>query len=141
MTGFKPRGGPPPGYQTVSPYLLYEDADRAVAWLRALGFAERRSTTGAAGRGHHELLLGDDGLVMLGQMGPNFRSARSLGFDAPVMVHVYVADVVELRERATQAGVEATDLEMAPAGDRRFTATDPEGISWVFAERVEGSNT
>ena len=138
MSADTPRGAPPPGYQTVSPYLLYEDAPRAVAWLESLGFVDRRETTGAAGRSHYELVLGDDGLVMLGQMGPTFRSARTLGVDPPMMVHVYVDDVLELHRRATGMGAETTDLEMSPAGDHRFTATDPEGIAWVFAQRVEG---
>jgi len=133
------RGAPPPGYQTVSPYLLYEDANRVVDWLQSLGFVERRVATGAAGRSHHELVLGEDGLVMLGQMGPDFRGARSLGFSPPVMVHVYVEDVVALHDRATASGIDVSDLELSPAGDKRFTATDPEGIGWVFAERVEAS--
>lgn len=139
MTGDSPRGAPPPGYQTVSPYLLYEDADRAVAYLtKAFGFIERRVAVGAAGRGHHELVLGDDGLVMLGQMGPNFRGPRSLGTHPASMVHVYVDDVESLHRRATQAGADVTTLEVAPAGDKRFTATDPEGQLWVFAQRVGG---
>jgi uncharacterized glyoxalase superfamily protein PhnB len=136
MSDESPRGAPPPGYETVSPYLLYEDADRAVEWLETFGFHERRSTIGAAGRTHHELTLGDDGLVMLGQMGASFRSARTLGFDPPSMVHVYVADVAALHRRALSAGAEVTALEDSPAGDRRFTATDPEGQSWVFAQRM-----
>lgn len=129
---------PPPGYQRVSPYLLYEDAARQVEYLeRAFGFKERRSRTGAAGRTHYELLLGEDGLVMLGQMGESFRSPRSLGVQPPSMVHVYVDDVEALHERAKAAGAEVTELETAPAGDRRFTATDPEGQLWVFAQRVK----
>jgi uncharacterized glyoxalase superfamily protein PhnB len=33
---------PPPGYQTVSPYLLYEDAPRVIEQLKAaFGFEER----------------------------------------------------------------------------------------------------
>jgi uncharacterized glyoxalase superfamily protein PhnB len=28
-------------------------------------------------------------------------------------------------------------MEMSPVGDRRFTATDPEGQMWVFAQRVK----
>lgn len=128
---------PPPGYQRVSPYLLYEDAARQVEYLeRAFGFKERRSTTGAAGRTHYELLLGEDGLVMVGQMGESFRSPRSLSVQPPSMVHVYVDDVDALHERAKAAGAEVTELETAPVGDRRFTATDPEGQLWVFAQRV-----
>ena len=140
MSTQRPRGGPPAGYQTVSPYLLYEDADRAVAFLtQAFGFVERRASVGAAGRGHHELVLGDDGLVMLGQMGSDFRGPRSLGIDPPSMVHVYVDDVESLHVRAKAAGADVTDLEVAPVGDRRFTATDPEGQLWVFAQRVGGA--
>ena len=61
---------PPPGYTRVCPYLLYEDAHGAVEYLtRTFGFVQRLVHTGAAGRMHTELLLGDDGLVMLGQAG------------------------------------------------------------------------
>lgn len=139
MTDTTRRGAPPDGYETVSPYLLYEDAQRAVAWLEALGFRERRVTTGAAGRSHHELVLGADGLIMLGQMGPDFRGPRSMGIQPASMVHVYIDDVEALHRRAVAVGVEATDLEDSPAGDRRFTATDPEGHVWVFAQRLEGA--
>jgi uncharacterized glyoxalase superfamily protein PhnB len=131
---------PPPGYPRVSPYLLYEDAAAAVEYLqRTFGFELRRSQLGAAGRMHNELLLGDDGLVMLGQAGEDFSSPRTLGVFPASMVHVYVTDVDALHARATGAGANVTDLELSPAGDRRFTATDPEGQVWVFAQRVGGS--
>jgi PhnB protein len=129
---------PPPGYQTVSPYLLYEDAPRAIEHLKeAFGFEQRLAQTGAGGRTHTELVLGDDGLVMIGQAGDWFSSPRSLGVHPPSLIHVYVNDVDALHERAKTAGAELTDLEMSPAGDRRFTTTDPEGQVWVFAQRVE----
>jgi PhnB protein len=128
---------PPPGYQTVSPYLLYEDAPGAIEYLKAaFGFEERLSQIGGAGRTHTELVLGDDGLVMLGQAGEGFSSPRSLGVYPPALVHVYVNDVDALHERAKAAGAEVTNLELSPVGDRRFTATDPEGQVWVFAQRV-----
>jgi uncharacterized glyoxalase superfamily protein PhnB len=131
---------PPPGYPRVSPYLLYEDAPRAIEYLeRTFGFAMRRSETGGAGRLHAELLLGADGLVMLGQAGEGFRSPRALGSFPPSMIHMYVDDVDALHERARAAEADVTDLELSPAGDRRFTATDPEGQMWVFAQRVGGS--
>jgi uncharacterized glyoxalase superfamily protein PhnB len=128
---------PPPGYQTVSPYLLYEDAPRVIEHLKVtFGFVERLSQTGGAGRTHTELVLGDDGLVMIGQAWDGFSSPRSLGVHPPSLIHVYVNDVDALHERAKSAGAEVTDLEMSPVGDRRFTATDPEGQVWVFAQRV-----
>jgi uncharacterized glyoxalase superfamily protein PhnB len=128
---------PPPGYPRISPYLLYEDAEAAVEYLQeTFGFELRLSQIGAAGRTHNELLLGDDGLVMLGQAGEGFSSPRTLDSFPPSMIHVYVDDVEALHARAKGAEADVTDLELSPAGDRRFTATDPEGQLWVFAERV-----
>jgi uncharacterized glyoxalase superfamily protein PhnB len=131
---------PPAGYPRVSPYLLYEDAEAAVEYLqRTFGFELRRSEVGAAGRTHNELVLGEDGLVMLGQAGDGFSSPRTLGVFPPSMIHVYVDSVEALHDRAQSAEAEITDLELSPAGDRRFTATDLEGQVWVFAERVTAS--
>jgi uncharacterized glyoxalase superfamily protein PhnB len=132
---------PPPGYTRVAPYLLYEDLSRAIEYLtQAFGFEERHSAIGGAGRRHVELLLGDDGLVMMGQAGDGFSSPRTLGVYPPALVHVYVDDVEALHDRARGAGADVTELELSPAGDRRFTATDPEGQVWVFAQRVESSS-
>lgn len=90
----------------------------------------------AAGRTYTELLLSDDGLVMVGQAWEGFSSAKSLGAHPPSLTHVYVEDVDALHKRARHAGADVSDLEMSPAGDRRFTATDLEGQVWVFAQRV-----
>jgi PhnB protein len=129
---------PPAGYTRVCPYLFYEDAAGAVAYLTTtFGFVQRLAQTGAAGRMHTELLLGDDGLVMLGQAGESFKSPARLDVDPSVLVHLYVDDVDALHERARAAGADVPDLEMSPAGDRRFTARDQEGQIWVFAQRVE----
>jgi hypothetical protein len=57
----------------------------------------------------------------VGRLAPRGRSCHALG--APL--------------RARAAGADVTDLEMAPVGDRRFTATDPEGEVWVFAQRID----
>jgi uncharacterized glyoxalase superfamily protein PhnB len=54
---------------------------------------------------------------------------------------VYVDDVEALHERASRARADVTELEMSPVGDRRFTATDPEGQVWVFAQRVEAADS
>ena len=128
---------PPPGYERVTPYVLYEDLERAIEFLReTYGFEERHSATGAAGRKHAELVLGGDALVMAGQAGESFKSPRTLGIFPPVMIHLYVDDVEALHEQARAAGADVPDLELSPAGDRRFTAEDPEGQMWVFAQRV-----
>jgi PhnB protein len=133
---------PPAGYPRVSPYLLYEDAAAAIDYLqRTFGFELRLTQIGAAGRSHNELLLGEDGLVMLGQAGESFSSPRTLDIFPASMIHIYVEDVESLHTRARKAGAEVTDLELSPAGDRRFTATDPEGQVWVLAQRVSAEDS
>jgi uncharacterized glyoxalase superfamily protein PhnB len=117
---------------------LYENASSAVEYLTtAFGFVQRLQQTGGAGRMHTELVLGEEGLVMLGQAGDGFTSPKRLDAYPSVLIHFYVDDVDALHERARAAGADVTDLETAPVGDRRFTATDPEGQVWVFAQRVE----
>jgi uncharacterized glyoxalase superfamily protein PhnB len=74
---------------------------------------------------------------MLGQAGESFKSPARLDVYPSVLVHLYVDDVDALHERARAAAADVTELELSPAGDRRFTATDPEGQIWVFAQRVE----
>src|SRR3954454_3333451 len=82
---------------------------------------QRLAQTGAAGRTHRELVLGEDGLVMVGQAGESFKSPKRLDAYPPVRIHFYVDDVDALHERALDSGADLADLEMAPVGDRRFT--------------------
>src|SRR6187402_515647 len=102
-----PMRNPPPGYTRVCPYLLYEDASRAVEYLEtAFGFVQRLEQTGAAGRTHRELVLGEDGLVMLGQAGDSFTNPKRLGAYPSVLIHFYIDDVDSLHERARVAGAD-----------------------------------
>ena len=130
---------PPAGTPRISPYLLYEDATAAVAWLsRAFGFVSDARTTMRDGEGHvrHAELRYQEGVVMLGHPGPDYRSPRSTGHST-VNVYVYVDDVDAHYRQAVEAGAtvveEPTDT---PYGDRRYGAEDPEGHRWYFATHV-----
>ncbi len=128
---------PPDDTPRISPYLLYEDVDAALAWLdRAFGFRERMRMPGPDGRvSHAEMTLGD-GVVMLGCPGADYQNPKKLGH-VTHNLYVYVDDVDEHHRQAVEAG--ATILE-EPAdqfyGDRRYGAVDPEGHHWYFAQRV-----
>ena len=124
--------------QTITPYLLYEDAAAAIDWLsRAFGFEERLRLTDEAGVvTHAELALGD-GALYLGHPGPDYRSPKRLGTSAH-LVHVYVDDVDAHYERAKATGAEIREeLVDQEYGDRRYTAYDPEGHCWFFATKVK----
>jgi len=125
--------------QTVTPYLLYEDAAGALDFLaRAFGFEETTRMAMPDGRvSHAEMKLGD-GEIMLGQPEDGYRNPMQLG-GTTVLMHVYVDDVDAHCERARAGGAEIAD---EPAdqeyGDRRYHARDPEGHSWYFAQKLDG---
>jgi PhnB protein len=121
--------------QTITPYLLYEDAAAALGFLsRAFGFEELRRIEGPEGRVNHAEVRIGDGEVHLGEPAEP-TSPNRLGGTA-VLLYVYVADVDAHFGRACAAGAEIVD---EPAdqdyGDRRYHARDPEGHSWYFAQR------
>jgi PhnB protein len=125
-------------YPTVTPYLLYEDVAEALAWLeRAFGFQERlRFTTDDGTVNHAEMTVGEDGLVMLGHPGPDYRDPRHTG-GGSALVHVMIDDVDAHAERARTAGAA---LLREPAeqdyGHRRYDVQDLAGHTWSFAEHV-----
>jgi PhnB protein len=124
--------------QTVTPYLLYEDAAAALEFLqRAFGFQEIRRIPAPGGHvSHAEIRLGD-GCVDLGQP-EEPTSPRRLGGTA-VLIYVVVDDVDAHFAQAKAAGADIID---EPAdqdyGDRRYAARDPEGHVWYFAQPLPG---
>jgi len=122
----------------VTPYLLYEDVAGALAWLtRAFGFRERLRYADREGNvTHAEMTIGDDGLVMMGDPGAEYRSPRKSG-GFPAQVYVYVDDLDAHFEQARAAGAEiVSEPAEQPYGDRRYDARDVEGHRWSFAEHV-----
>lgn len=128
---------PPEGYTRITPYLLYEDVDAALAFLeRAFGFETRMRIPGPDGRTSHAEAELAGGAVMMGQPGPDYRGPRHRG-GPTVLVHVYVDDVDAHCARAREAGATiVTPLEDRFYGDRVYQAEDPEGHRWWFATHV-----
>ena len=128
---------PPPGYPRVTPYLNYEDSVAMIDWLtRAFGLIVRHTQTNPNGAVHAEMTL-EDGLVMLGSPGGDFRNPKNLG-QVTQSLYVYVDDVDAHCARAREAGAEIIEEPGdQPYGDRRYGARDPEGHHWYFASRLE----
>jgi PhnB protein len=129
----------PRGPQTIVPYLSYDDAPAAIAFLcDAFGFEERYRLAMPDGRiGHAELCYGDN-LLMLASAYPE------MGFSSPaklaavhVQLHVDVDDVDAHFARARAAGATiAAEPADQPYGDRVYRVVDPEGHRWIFACHV-----
>jgi uncharacterized glyoxalase superfamily protein PhnB len=122
--------------QTITPYLLYEDAESAAEFIRrAFGFEEVDRQTGAAGGVHLEFETDLGGHVYAGQPPAGFRNPATVGRTS--IVHVLVGDVDAHYERARREGGAITEeLVDLPFGHRRYTCRDPQGHEWAFAQVV-----
>jgi len=137
--------------QQIVPMLAYEDAAGAIDWLcRAFGFEEDASArySDADGViGHAELQLEGD-RIMLATPTKDYRSPKhhretcadaARWQDNPWVidgVYVQVRDVDAHCERARAAGATIMREPADPGvGVRLYSAEDPEGHRWMFAER------
>ena len=60
----------------ITPYLLYEDLRGALDWLtKAFGFNLRHPIP-AGEITHAEMQVGDDGVIMMGYPGPQYRNPK-----------------------------------------------------------------
>lgn len=127
----------PEGYPRITPYVLYEDVGGALDWLaRAFGFTERLRFADGDGTITHAEMTFEDGAIMLGFPGPDYRSPKRLG-QATQIVHVYVDDVDAHFARAKGEGATIiSEPEDQTYGDRRYIADDPEGHRWTFSQHV-----
>jgi uncharacterized glyoxalase superfamily protein PhnB len=125
---------PPPGYQSLVPYLAYADAPAAIDFLcAAFGFTERMRYPMDDGRiGHAE--LGHAGsVVMLASVFEGFGESPLRLPDVHGSVFCWVDDVDAHFARAREAGATIAAEPANEHGMRRYRAIDPEGHRWSFA--------
>ena len=130
----------PKGYHSVTPYLVVNDAARAIDFYkRAFGAQEIVRMDGPPGKiVHAELRIGDS-MIMLGDEMPggDCHSPKSLG-GSTVGVFLYVENVDNVFNQALSAGAKSqmpvSDMFW---GDRYGKLTDPFGHSWSLATHKE----
>lgn len=128
----------PPGYHTVTPYLVVKDGNKALDYYQeafgATGVVRMDAPDGRVM--HAEFHIGDSMVMLTEEMGPN-RSPESLG-GTPVSIFLYVEDVDSVYDKAVAAGAKA---DMPPQdmfwGDRFGRLTDPFGHQWALATHIE----
>jgi uncharacterized glyoxalase superfamily protein PhnB len=124
--------------QTITPYLLYEDADAAMRWLAdAFGFREVERMPGAAGGLHLEAEVTPEGArLYLGSPPGDFHGPARIGRTS--LLYILVDDVDAHCARAREQGAEVVEEPGdQPYGHRRYTCRDPEGHEWTFAAPIE----
>jgi PhnB protein len=121
----------PRGYRTVTPYLVAQDANGVIDFVKqTFGGEELFRAVGSAGGYHCEVRV-EDSMLMIGGGGPGvaWKGESVLG-----AFHVYVRDCDAAYERALQAG--AKSLQM-PAdqeyGERSASVVDAAGNHWYIA--------
>ncbi len=134
----------PAGYHSVTPYLIVDNAVKALEFYqKALNAKElfRLPITGSGKKqkiGHAEIKIGDSQL-MLSDEYPEMdaRSPKSLG-GTPASFMIYVADVDKAFEQAIKAGAKAIQpVQDQFWGDRTGTLVDPFGHKWTLGTHVE----
>jgi PhnB protein len=127
----------PRGYRMVTPYLVAQDANGVIDFVKkTFGGEEIFRAVGSAGGYHCEVRV-EDSMLMIGGGGPGlaWKGESILG-----AFHVYVRDCDAAYQRALQAGgkslAEPADQEY---GERSGSVKDPAGNHWYIATRSVGN--
>ena len=123
----------PPGYNSVSPYLVAENAQEVIDFLKAtLDVTSLRRHENEDGSIKHAEVRIDDTVVMIGQAPPSWSAV-------PCHIHVYVPDVDETYAAALENGGESVQEPVQKGDpDRRCGVKGPGGNTWWFSTQVEG---
>ena len=130
----------PDGYHTVTPYLVLDDAAKAIEFYqKAFGAKEGIRLDMPGGKvGHAELAIGNS-MIMLGDEFPEMDalSPKTVG-GTPISLALYVKDVDATVERAVGCGATITrPIQDQFYGDRSGTSADPFGHKWTIATHIE----
>jgi len=128
----------PPGYASVTPYLIVRGAAKAIDFYqRAFGAVELFRLDGPDGTlAHAEIKIGNSP-VMLADGTSGYPDPLTLG-GSSVSFMIYVPDVDAAFARAIAAGATAKrPVADQFYGDRTGTLADPFGHVWSLATHVE----
>ncbi len=129
----------PEGYNSVTPYLVVDDAAKAIEFYKQAFGAEEKFRMPMGDRiGHAEIKIGDSFVMLadefpeMDHLGPKARGGTT------VSLLVYVNDVDSAFKTAIDAGAkQLKPLENQFWGDRMGSLTDPFGHQWSLATHVE----
>ena len=125
----------PPGYNSVSPYLVTKTAQEVIDFLCAtLDATPLRRHEAEDGSVMHAEVRIDDTVVMIGEAPQGWEAV-------PCHVHLYVPDVDGTYALALEnGGASVQEPEQKGGGDpdRRSGVKGPGGNTWWFSTQVDG---
>jgi PhnB protein len=121
------------GFRTITPYIVTNEPDELVTFMKQVfGAEERFRAVGSAGGYHIEVKLGDSMLMIGG--GREWR-----GKPMPTAIHVYVEDADAAYHRAIEAGANSIHPPVdQPYGDREGSVRDLSGNDWYIGTHQSG---
>lgn len=129
----------PPGYHTVTPYLIVHGAEQALEFYKKAFNAKellRLPLPDGEGLAHAELQIGDSH-VMLADESPQMKTHAPKD-EASLGIALYVEDCDAMFKQAVAAGAKVTsELRDQFYGDRSGTVLDPFGYKWTVASHKE----
>jgi uncharacterized glyoxalase superfamily protein PhnB len=122
----------PDNYNTVSPYLIVDDANQTIEFLKnVFGAVELRRFPDAAGKIMHAEVRIDDTVVMLADGAEGWPPI-------PSHVHIYVNDVDTIYNRALEVGAMSIQEPVRKDDeDKRGGVKDAGGTTWWIATKME----
>lgn len=123
----------PNAYNSVSPYLIVDNAAEMIDFLKAVFGAEevQRMTAPDTGRIRHAEVRIDDTIVMMGDSIEGWPAVAT-------HVHVYVPDVDATYQRAIGNGAESVQEPLkGEDADKRGGIRDASGTTWWIATRQD----
>lgn len=122
----------PDDYNSVSPYLIVEGAQKLIDLLRQVFNAtEKRRYIRPDGKIMHVEVKVDDSIIMMSDATESYPPQK-------IMLHVYVPDVDATFRRAIAAGCELIEEPVQKTGDvdRRGSFYDFAGNYWSVATQI-----
>ncbi len=129
----------PKGYNIITPYLIMDQAARAIEFYKKVFGAKEKLRMERAGKvGHAELQFGDT-KIMLADACPEMNAHAPEKFGgSPIGIHLYIKNVDAIVDRAIAAGATLErPAEDMFYGDRNATVIDPFGHRWTVSTHVE----
>jgi PhnB protein len=123
----------PPGFHSITPYLIVPEASRLIEFIRKAFGAEEKLRVHVPGSEkimHAELKVGDS-MIELADASPEHSAM-------PYSMHLYVPNADATYERALFAGGKSRRApEDTSYGDRSAAVNDPFGNAWFIATRIK----
>jgi PhnB protein len=128
----KPKVDPvPKGYRTVTPYLVAQDAEGLIDFVKeTFGADEKFRSVGSAGGYHCEVQIGDSMMMI----GGGIRGREFRGTPATHGLHIYVEECDAVYAKALEAGAASlSEPQDHFYGERSGGVKDAYGNHWYIA--------